>query len=109
MKKLKLAVCFAFVLTFGAYVVLRSDAVKGQTGTLAAPTGVIASDTKYRDKVRVEWDAIRGATTYRILRGISSDPNAATSIATTPENTFLDTTGAGAQTYFYWVRAENAT
>jgi len=107
MKKLKWAISACFVIAFGAFVLLRSDAVKGQTGTLAAPTGIIASDTKYRDRVRVEWDAIRGATNYRIFRGISSDPAAATDIGTTPANTFLDTSGAGAQTYFYWVRAEN--
>jgi len=107
MKKLKLAICLGFVFAFGGFVMLRTDPVSGQSGGLSAPTGMMASDTKYRDKVRVEWDAIRGATTYRIFRGISSDPALATDIASTPANTFLDTTATPAQTFFYWVRAEN--
>lgn len=109
MKKIKVAVCFAFVLTFGAFVLLRTDPVSGQSGTLAAPTGVMASDTKYRDKVRVEWDAIRGATSYRVFRGASADPMTATDIGVTAQNTLLDATATAGQTFFYWVRAENAT
>lgn len=109
MRKLKLIVCFAFVISFGAFALLRSGPVKGQSGVLAAPTGVMASDTKYRDKVRVEWDAIRGATLYRIFRGTTSNSGTAVDIGNTPANTFLDTTATPAQTFFYWVRAENST
>lgn len=109
MNKLKLTVCFAFLISLGAFASLRSDPVKGQSGVLAAPTGVMASDTKYRDKVRVEWDAIRGATLYRIFRGTTSNSGTAVDIGNTPANTFLDTTATPAQTFFYWVRAENGT
>ncbi len=109
MKIVKLAVCFAFVVAVAAFTLLRTEAVKGQSGSLAAPTGVMASDTKYRDKVRVEWDAIRGATLYRVFRGTTSDPGTAVDIGNTPANTFLDTTATAGQTFFYWVRAENTT
>ncbi len=109
MKKLKVAVCFAFVIAFGVFILLRTDPVSGQSGTLSAPTGVMASDTKYNNKVRVEWDAIRGATLYRIFRGTTSNSATAADIGNTPANTFLDTTATPAQTFFYWVRAENAT
>ncbi len=109
MKKLKLIVCFAFVIAFGAFELLRSGPVKGQSGILAAPTGVIASDTKYNNKVRVEWDAIRGAILYRVFRGTTSNVDTAVDIGNTPANTFLDNTATPGQTFFYWVRAENGT
>jgi cytochrome c peroxidase len=108
MKILKLAVCFAFVISIGAFALLTSDPVKGQAGgSLSSPTGVMASDTKYRDKVRVEWDAIRGATLYRVFRGTTANSGTASDIGTTAANTFLDVTATPAQTFFYWVRAEN--
>ncbi|MFN0279653.1 MAG: hypothetical protein ACKVRN_13810 [Pyrinomonadaceae bacterium] len=109
MNIIKLAVCFVFVVSLGAFALFTSDPVKGQSGTLSAPTGVMASDTKYNNKVRVEWDAIRGATSYRIFRGTTSNSQLATDIATTAANTFLDTTATPGQTFFYWVRAENAS
>ncbi len=109
MRTLKLTVCFAFVIAFGAFALLRTDPVSGQSGVLSAPTGVMASDTKYNNKVRVEWDAIRGATLYRVFRGTTSNSATASDIGNTPANTFLDTTATPGQTFFYWVRAENAT
>lgn len=109
MRTVKLVVCVAFAATLATFLLLRTDHVKGQSGgSLAAPTGVMASDTKYRDKVRVEWDAIRGATSYRIFRGTTSNSATATDIGVTPANTFLDATATPGQTFFYWVRAENA-
>jgi len=110
MRTVKLAVCLVFATAFGVFALLTNDPVNGQSGgSLSAPTGVIASDTKYRDKVRVEWDAIRGATLYRVFRGITSDSAAAVDIGNTPANTFLDTTATAGQMFFYWVRAENVT
>lgn len=108
MKTIKLTVCFAFVAAFGAFALLKTNPVNGQSsGSLSAPTGVMASDTKYRDKVRVEWDAIRGATLYRVFRGTTSNSATATDIGNTPANTFLDTTATPGTTFFYWIRAEN--
>lgn len=110
MRTVKLAVCFVFAVAFGAFGLLATGPVKGQAGgSIAAPTGVMASDTKYRDKVRVEWDAIRGATLYRVFRGTSSNPSSASEIGNTPANTFLDTSATPGQTFFYWVRAENGS
>lgn len=109
MRILKLAVCSAFVFGIGAFALLRSDPVSGQVGTdLAAPTGVIASDGVYNNKVTIWWDAIRGATTYRIFRNATNDPGTAVDVGTTPASSFRDQTAAPGQTFFYWVRAENA-
>jgi cytochrome c peroxidase len=109
MKKIKVAVCFVFVVAFGAFALLRTDPVRGQSGGLSAPTGVMASDTKYNNKIRIEWDAIRGATSYRIFRGTTNNSATAADIGVTQANTFLDTTAAAGQTFFYWVRAENGS
>lgn len=108
MNKLKLAVCFVFVVAVVTFALLNTNDVRSQAG-LSAPTGVMASDTKYNNKVRVEWDAIRSATLYRVFRGTTSNPATALDIGNTPANTFLDTTATPGQTFFYWVRAENAT
>src|SRR5436190_17429080 len=109
MKTIKLTVCFAFIAAFGAWALLRTDPVSGQSGVLSAPTGVMASDNKYNNKVRVEWDTIRGAALYRVYRGTTSSSATAVPIGTTVENTFFDTTAAPNQTFFYWVRSENGT
>jgi cytochrome c peroxidase len=80
----------------------------GQTSAaLAAPTGVVASDNAYATKVGVSWDAVRGATLYRVMRSATSDPASAASLGTTAAGSFFDANAAPGQTFFYWVRAEN--
>lgn len=109
MRRLKIFVCLLFVLAAGGFELYRTDAVAGQTGgnSLAAPTGVTASDNSYNSKVGIFWDTIRGATTYRIFRSTTNDPGTAADIGTTVSNTFFDTLATPGQTFFYWVRAEN--
>jgi cytochrome c peroxidase len=79
----------------------------GQSAGLSAPTNVTATDNAYSTKVAVEWDAIRGATLYRIFRNTVNDPNSAVVLGTTVQAIFFDTTSVAAQNNFYWVRAEN--
>lgn len=109
MKRLKLAVCGAFVLGFIGFELLSSNPVTGQTGgtTLAAPTNLTASDNSYNSKVGLFWDTIRGATAYRIFRNSVNNSSTATDLGTTVSNNFFDTTATAAQVFFYWVRAEN--
>ncbi|MEO7658002.1 MAG: cytochrome-c peroxidase, partial [Pyrinomonadaceae bacterium] len=76
-------------------------------GGPAMPTGVTASDGDYANKVGVHWDAIRGATLYRIFRNTVDNSSAATDIGSTKANYFFDPTAIVNQQYFYWVRAEN--
>jgi cytochrome c peroxidase len=83
-----------------------SPAVSGQTG-LAAPTGVIASDGSYSDKVGLNWNAVRGATSYRIFRSTSNDSSTAISVGTTVQPYFFDPTAVVGQPSFYWIKAEN--
>ncbi|MFM9905287.1 MAG: cytochrome c peroxidase [Pyrinomonadaceae bacterium] len=111
MKKLKLALCTAFVVTFGAFELWHSNAVTGQSGgtALSAPTGVVASDSKFNNKVTVMWDTIRGATSYRIFRGATNNPATATDLGVTVSNSFFDGGATPGQAFFYWVRAENSS
>ena len=80
-----------------------------QTGSLAAPTEVTASDNAYSTKVGISWNAISGANLYRIFRDTTNNSATATAIGTTADGTFFDTTATSGQTFFYWVRAENGS
>src|SRR5258707_7958333 len=110
MRTIKLSMVSLFslllILAFGAKLFCGFVAT-GQVTTLAAPTDVIASDNAYSTKVEIAWDAIRGATLYRIFRNTSNDSGSAISVGATAEGTFFDNTAVTGQNYFYWVRAEN--
>ena len=81
----------------------------GQATTLSAPTNVTASDNAYATKVEIEWEAIRGASLYRVFRNTSNDSASAIVLGTTIQGSFFDTTAVVGQIYFYWVRAENGS
>lgn len=89
--------------------VLPSFQTSGQSGSLAAPTEVSASDNAYATKVGISWNAISGANLYRVFRNTVNNSATATVIGTTGEGTFFDATAPPAQTFFYWVRAENGS
>jgi cytochrome c peroxidase len=109
MQRVKLLVVFLFSIFFLASFSSKffSPIVNGQSGALAAPTGVGASDGNYNNKVGLNWDAIRGATNYRIFRSTTNDAATAVEVGTTPAANFFDASAVPNQTYFYWIRAEN--
>jgi cytochrome c peroxidase len=109
MKRIKLFAILVFLsagLMFKFFAV--SPPVSGQT-SLAAPTGVTATDGAYSTKVGLWWDTMKGATIYRIFRNTVNDPNTATEIGTTAANFFFDLTVPQGQIHFYWVRSESGT
>ncbi len=108
MRQIKLVITGLFFLLSLASVSnkLFTPTVTGQTG-LSAPTGVIASDGSYINKVGLNWDATRGAILYRILRNTVNDSSGAVSVGTTASDNFFDNSAVAGQNYFYWVRAEN--
>ncbi len=109
MRQIKWLCCAVFgflCLLFPAQRAL--PVVSGQGNTLVAPTGVAASEGSYTNKIAVSWDAMRGATRYQVYRNTTNDAATATSVGTTVEGIFFDTTALAGQSYFYWVRAENA-
>ena len=85
----------------------QSFSTSSQTTSLSAPVNVTATDNAYSMKVAVEWNAVRGATLYRIFRNTTNNSVTATALGTTPQSIFFDTTGAPNQVFFYWIRAEN--
>lgn len=107
MKAIKLIlVCLCVSLLIGFNYKSFSPVVSGQSG-LTAPTGVIASDGSYNDKVGINWNAVRGATSYRIFRSTTNDPTTGVSVGTTVQPFFFDPTAVVGQPSFYWVKAEN--
>lgn len=104
--RVKLFLIFLFLLGIATIRFWPSPVVKSQTG-LGAPTGVTASKLMYNNKVRLDWDAIRGATVYRIFRNTTNETTTAADVGSTPANSFLDLSAVPGQNYFYWVRAEN--
>jgi hypothetical protein len=87
----------------------RSFTTAAQSGSLAIPANLAATDNEYATKVAVTWDAVRGATLYRVFRNTTNNSATATVIGTTPQSTFFDATAAPGQSFFYWVRAENGS
>ena len=113
MQRLKLLVSLLFILFAFVFFGQRwfTTAAGRNTVTAAAPLaplGVSASDGDYADKVGVMWNTVRGAALYRVFRSASNDSSSAAEVGTTAANYFFDSTATPNQTYFYWVRAENA-
>jgi PKD repeat protein len=69
---------------------------------------VSASDGTFSDRVRITWNASAGATGYWVYRNTVGIAPAA-EIAWVGSPGYDDLTAAPAQTYWYWVRAGNAS
>ncbi|MHA2641797.1 MAG: BACON domain-containing protein, partial [bacterium JZ-2024 1] len=69
-----------------------------------APTGVSASDGSFTDKVQVSWNAVSGATSYKILRATASD-GPFSEIATSSSTSYDDTSADAGKNYWYKVRS----
>ena len=109
--RIKISIIAVFVL-FALFLYLDlsiSNPVLGASSsvTIAAPTGVTASDGDYVTKVGINWHTMRGARLYRIYRNTANDPGTATDIGISEANYYFDAAAAAGQNYYYWVRAEN--
>ncbi len=111
MKKLKIFVCLAFVLAFAGSELYRAVTAEGQDAAqaLGTPSGVNATDNLYNNKVGIYWEPIQSATNYRIFRNTTNNSATAGDVGTTAANSFFDLSAPANQTFFYWVRAENAS
>lgn len=78
-------------------------------GQIAPPTSVSATDGTFTDHVNVTWAPVAGATYYEVFRGTVNDPSASTSIGNPTEASFSDATATANQTYWYFIKARNAT
>ena len=75
----------------------------------APPTGVMASDGTFPDKVRVVWNPVAGATHYEVWRATSNLTSEASRIAAVVAGSPYDDTSAlpFEDGYYYWVKAVN--
>ncbi len=73
------------------------------------PTGVMASDGTFENKVVVNWKASPGAASYLIYRNTTNDSGNAKFLAEIPDTTYQDLSVASDTyaTYYYWVKAKN--
>ncbi len=74
-----------------------------------APTGVLATDGTYTDRVRITWNAVSGATTYSVFRATSTGGTKTTLATSLTSTSFDDTSAVAGTTYYYWVRASSSS
>jgi Concanavalin A-like lectin/glucanases superfamily/Bacterial Ig domain/Divergent InlB B-repeat domain/CARDB/Fibronectin type III domain len=73
-----------------------------------APTGVLATDGNYSDKVIINWNEASGATDYEVWRDINNTTSGAIKIKDSITGTsYDDNTVTPGTTYYYWVKAKN--
>ncbi len=74
----------------------------------AAPANVVASDG-LTDRVHVTWNVSTNATSYKIYRYTTNASGSASQIGTASTTSFDDTNAVPGITYYYWLKAANAT
>lgn len=87
------------------------DVAKSVTAVFEPLPIAFESVTSGTDGVRLSWNNLAWATTYRIYRGVTSVPSSAivlTEIVNTGNCTYLDESGVIGTTYWYWIEAEGA-
>ena len=90
---------------------ITMDVAKNVTAVFEPIPIVFESVTSGTDGVRLSWNNLAWATTYRIYRGVTSVPSSATQLAeivNTGNCTYLDESGVVGTTYWYWIEAEGA-
>lgn len=90
-------------------LVFTTEGSYGDTTPLA-PKNFAATQGLYTDKVTLTWTASVGATGYEIWRATSNDV-AEAALLTSPAAvvTYNDTTVVADTTYYYWIKATNAS
>lgn len=73
------------------------------------PPSMSASDGTFSDRVRLEWTAGSGATSYDVRRGTSANFASATLLGNTASLAFDDTSAVPGTTYRYWIVSKNST
>ncbi|MFP4533528.1 MAG: PKD domain-containing protein [Desulfobacterales bacterium] len=73
-----------------------------------APSGVEASDGTYEDRVNISWNESAGATDYEVYRATSNGGTKNFLDSTNGITEYDDFSVSCDNTYYYWVKAENA-
>ena len=66
--------------------------------------GVSASDGAANDRIFIQWQALSGATSYRLYRNTAGDTATMALIASLSTTVYTDTSIMPGRTYYYWVR-----
>jgi len=66
--------------------------------------GVSASDGAATDRIFVQWQALSGATSYKLYRNTAVDTATMALIASPSTTVYTDTSIMPGRTYYYWVR-----
>lgn len=74
----------------------------------SSPSTLTASDGTYTDKVALNWTAVNGAANYQIFKA-NSETGTKQLFATVTNPSYADTTITQGVSYWYWVKACNAT
>lgn len=72
------------------------------------PTGVVASDGTYSNKIVITWGLVSGSTVYQIFRSESELGNKV-QIGSPITNNYTDLNVISGITYWYWVKACNSS
>ncbi|RLI12453.1 hypothetical protein DRO33_02645, partial [Candidatus Bathyarchaeota archaeon] len=72
------------------------------------PTGVLATDGTYTDRVRITWNAVSGANRYEVYRATSQYGSYSLIAGNVTTTSYDDTSVSAGQRYWYKVKACNA-
>jgi len=86
---------------------LSDEGWKGYT-VVPPPSDVLASDGEFQNKVRITWNRIGGAESYKVFRNFSDTTIGVYEFSDIiTGNSFDDFTAALGNTYYYWIQACN--
>jgi hypothetical protein len=72
-----------------------------------APSGVVATDGNYTDRVQITWNGVTDATGYEVWRNTSNNTGTAKNVATVTTVFYADSSANVGTTYYYWIKATN--
>lgn len=100
---------YKITATDGTTEGLASSTLSGFTGALiSSPTSTLASQRTYTDKIVLSWDAVDGATSYKVYYSAQTD-GPFTLLGTAPNEGANHTSLDPGSTYFYKVTASDGT
>lgn len=92
--------CTPYMGTFGS-------SETGYRAALMQPTGLIASDGEFTNKVRVIWQAVDNASSYEVWRNTADDRSGAIKVGEPTASGYDDEAATQGTYLYYWIRALN--
>ena len=89
----------------GFHAAAFSVAVEATVASIAAPSGLTASQGTFAEYVALSWDSVPGAGSYEIWRSTSNDSSTAGWIGSTSGVSYMDGEAEPGKIYYYWVKS----